>query len=294
MIWTKMFIILSLVAALLGGLMLASTVYRCSDSKVEQAINFSEINDTKKAEVSSCKAYSCVYSYVEIDQRTIDASGKALLKLENFQGLIQIEGWAKSTIELKIRKRANSLKTLTQIDPIITDKDAVIEIQSPLSNMHIPYARCWQIDYLLKMPIGLQLQIEQTEGEISIVNMEGPGLFITGFRNKLQLQDVRSYQLQVNLVKGSVEALTLRSYNVQINLSTGDLTVSLPLGASYRMEAQVSSGNLQVTLPRSMVKSKWEQSGMNAQGMILIVGTGKGQIRLNVGIGNISIYSGAT
>ena len=123
---------------------------------------------------SSCSKFAIDsdhdYRYTETIQQSINFAGKAELILDNFVGAITVEDGPEDLIELAATKKAESRADLEKVRLEIQENPTSVEIHS----MHPEHQRAkWAVEYVLKVPAGSRLTIDQGAGEIRITNHEG-------------------------------------------------------------------------------------------------------------------------
>ncbi|GEM_PF-4344025 len=240
------------------------------------------------------------YAFSETVEQTIEATGKTTLRLENPRGVIRLVGWSQNAVALEITRKADSPELLRRLVPRISTEGERIDVRltDPEDAEEREGRASWWVDYVVRVPPGLRLRIEQKVGEVRLRDYETPReVKIELGVGNLTLRDVRASEVEADVGVGGVELLGLAAPRVWADVGVGDLKVTIPKGVTLRVNARVSLGSLDVEVPPELFVGPWEivRSGVGPQSGSFLLQTGDaepetiGDLRLRVGVGNLTI-----
>lgn len=219
--------------------------------------------------------------YTETLQRTIPFAGKTKLVIENPAGSVEIAGWGEPRVELIATKRARSEGDLREIDIEIREEPDGVRIRS----RHSEIVSKWLVDYELKVPYGVALEIDQGAGGVTLKGYAGSIAVDLG-AGDLNLEEVRAPEISLDVGAGDVDAVVWESRRIEIDLGTGDLDLRLPPDASFAVEARVGVGDLTISGFETL---SIQQEGLISQSAEGTLGAGEGILRINVGVGDVDV-----
>ncbi len=222
-------------------------------------------------------------------------------------GSITIEGWPRNEVDItaEIQIRADTeadLDRLAALNNFAVDDDSnhitvmtmgthdkafmrTVAKKFPKELLGLP----WKIDYRIRVPVAIDLDINAGRGPISLAGVEGDVRLIAAeSETKLNLG---GGSLAVNIAAGNVD-LTVpgrswRRGGVDIRIAAGNINLELPAGFNADLDGDVlrageiidSYGGLEVR----------EKPGITPQQMRARAGSGGAFFRLTVGAGMIKI-----
>lgn len=224
--------------------------------------------------------------YVKFQAGTLEAKNAKSLMVENPAGSIQVRGWDKSFIQYQAAFKAAAKDALHFVTLGVqsSSKEALrIRERYERAHRHTPI-----LDLTLSIPRMIGLHVEQGAGEISVAGLRGrsPVALKLG-SGRLTLADARASSISVNVGVGKAQLMLLHGGPVTAHVELGEMTVGLPMGASYRMEADVGMGDLHVGRFRYLQLGK--EKGLFSKRVHALLGDGDAKLKLHVGIGNLTI-----
>jgi hypothetical protein len=226
-------------------------------------------------------------------------------------GSIKIEGWPRNEVDItaEIQLRADTetdLDRLAALNNFAIDADSShITIMTvgthdkafmrtaakkfPKELLGLP----WQIDYRIRVPSAIDLDINAGRGPISIAAVEGD-VRLTAADSETTL-NLSGGSLAVTIATGKVNlTVPLRSWRrggVDIRLAAGEITLELPSGFSADLDGEIlQAGEINYSYPG--LESR-EKPGLTPRTMKARAGAGGAFIHLTVGVGKISIQKAA-
>ena len=235
---------------------------------------------------SSCSKFAASldddYRYSEMIQKTIHFAGKTELSLDNSVGSITIEDGPQAVIELTATKKAKFQSDLTQVSIEIQEGPTSVTVRSVYLKDH---GAKWSVDYVVKVPAGTELKIDQGVGRIRITNHEGSTSIDLGVGD-VRLVNMRADEVSLDLGVGDADLIGMESKSVSASVGTGDLDVRLRPDASFTVHGDVGLGDVSIQgFPNMQV----EREGFIAQSVRAVLGTGEGQLDLDVGVGDLDV-----
>lgn len=240
------------------------------------------------------------YALSETIEQTIDATGKTALLLENPRGVIRLVGGSENTVALEITRKADSPELLPRLVPEISAEGERIDVRlaEPKDAEKREGEASWRVDYVVRVPPGLRLRVEQKVGEIRLHDYETPrAVEIELGLGNLEIRDVRAFDVEADVGVGGVELLGVVAPRVRADVGVGDLKITIPKGAAFRVNARVSLGSLDLDIPSELFAGPWEiaRGGIGPQSGSFLLQAGDaeseaiGELKLRVGVGNLTI-----
>lgn len=175
------------------------------------------------------------------------------------QGSIAIEAWPQSQVEItaEIELRADTEEDLTRlarVNNFLLDQDAN-HIRLITTGMHdrqfmrrvakdFPkklLALPWKIDYRIRVPMAIDLEVNAGRGAFSVAGVEG-AVRLSATESNARLAPAGG-SLAVIVERGSVHLnVTSRSWRgrgAEVRLAQGDMTIELPANFNADIDAQV-------------------------------------------------------
>ena len=232
--------------------------------------------------------------------------GSSLTVVGAPDGSITIEGWQRNEVEIsaEIELRADTeadLNLLAAVNTFVVDEDAyhvrvlstgthdkvfmrAVAKKFPKTLLGLP----WKIDYRIRVPFAVDLDINAGRGPINISGVEG----------NIQLsaaESIANFKLTggtltatiaIGTVKLEVPARSWRGVGALLRLAAGEITVEIPPGFSGDFDAEVlRSGKIEATYEELAPTSR----GVDPRTLSARAGAGGAAFKLTVGDGVIAI-----
>ncbi|MBI1744237.1 DUF4097 family beta strand repeat protein [Candidatus Acetothermia bacterium] len=223
------------------------------------------------------------YRYTETMQQTIPFVGKQTLMIENSVGEIKIESGAQSAIEMTATKKAKHQEDLSQLHVEIQETPTGVEIRS----VHPEHQSTkWAVDYVLKIPAGTGVRIDQGVGEISVANHQGGATTVKLGVGDLKMEHIQLTSLSADVGVGDIILKNIDSSVIEANIGTGDLNLRLKPDASFTVDAEVGMGDVTI---KGFPNMNLSRKGFIAHSVNGMIGQGSGKLHLHAGVGDITV-----
>lgn len=222
-------------------------------------------------------------------------------------GSVTIEGWSKGEVEItaEFEQSADTeenLERLSALNGFVLDED-VNHIRLTTVGVHdrnflkrvarnLPKglaAMPWKIDYHVRVPSAVDLEVYTGRGALSVTGVEG-ALHVTAGDGPADFTlaggDVEA-TLRSGTVNVRVPARGWRGRGVSLRLASGELNVELPAGYSGDLDAEVlRAGRVENSYPGLAPRERTQATERSLQGRM---GQGGAPLSFTVGDGTIRI-----
>lgn len=235
------------------------------------------------------------------------AYGGTLTLIGAPEGSITIEGWSRNEVDIsaEIQLRADTetdLDLLAAVNTFVLDEDLnhlrvlstgthdkafmrTVAKKFPKTLLGLP----WKIDYRIRVPLSIDLEINAGRGPVSIAGVEGNiRLSATESEANLKLSGgTLSATIAVGKLNLSIPVRSWRGVGAEVRLAAGEITVEIPTGFSGDIDAEVlRSGKIENSFEGLEPR---ERQGQTPQKMNARAGVGGAVFNLTVGDGTIYI-----
>lgn len=223
------------------------------------------------------------------------------------EGSITIEAWSRSEVDIsaEIQLRADTetdLDRLAVLNSFVLDEDSnhlrvittgthdkafmkTVAKKFPKTLLGLP----WKIDYRIRVPLAIDLDINAGRGPVNISGVEGNiRLSATDSETKLTLSGgTMSAIIATGKVKLTIPSRSWRGVGADIRLAAGEITVELPPGFNGDINGEIlRSGKIEDQYGGLEAR---EKPGLTPQKMRARVGAGGASFVFTVGDGMIYI-----
>jgi hypothetical protein len=143
-----------------------------------------------------------------------------------------------------------------------------------------------RIDYVLRVPAGIDLKVRNGTGGIQLVSHEAKTIIIENGVGDVEVQGVRTAALIVASGVGRIDLPDVDAQQLIVDLGVGDIAVALPASASATVAAKASIGDVLIDRFPGMIGGVHGFLGKSGD---ITLGNGERRIALDVRLGNIAI-----
>jgi len=148
-----------------------------------------------------------------------------------------------------------------------------------------PTMRPWSVDYLVRVPMGTELDVRHGVGNVRLDNVSGSAAIELGI-GQVVVDGFEGTRLAISGGVGQIVVTGASAELIDVSLGTGDVDVLLLPEASYAVMAGVGIGGIEIeSFP-----------GTNEAGLVgpggrieTVLGEGEGELVIDLGIGGISV-----
>jgi hypothetical protein len=146
-----------------------------------------------------------------------------------------------------------------------------------------------RVDYVLRVPIGVDLRVRNGAGNVTLVGHEAPTIIIENGVGDVNLNDVSATALIVSGGVGRIDLPDVDAQQLIAELGVGDIALTLPASASAKVTAKTGIGDVTIARFPGMIGGTHGLIGKSGD---VTLGDGERTIELNVRLGGIDIEMG--
>lgn len=143
-----------------------------------------------------------------------------------------------------------------------------------------------RVDYILRVPAGVDLSVKNGAGNVTVIGHEAVTVIVESGIGEIVLRDVRATALIVAGGLGRILLPAVEAQQLIVDLGAGDVVLTLPETASAAVTARARLGNVSIDRFPGMIGGTRGFLGGSAD---VTLGAGERAVRLDVGLGNITI-----
>lgn len=241
----------------------------------------------------SCFAAAAVAGWdSEKMTRELEAGAGETLSLRNVNGGIEITGWDQSYVEMIALKEAKSGRGYSAKEKL-NRLEIKIEQTQDGWDIRTIIDRSWKnsnrmnntrVSYTLKVPQGMLLDIETTNGKINLDSFDGE-VQLESTNGSLTANNVRG-NFKGETTNGSIrlELLAFDGGSLNCRTTNGNVTISVPGDIQADLSARTTNGSIKTDIPMkisgSMSRRKVNGT-LNGGGARIDLRTTNGSIRIS-------------
>ena len=217
---------------------------------------------------------------------SLELVGQARLSVENGTGDIVVSSYAYSQAQTDSR-RVVEWSAVCKAGAPAGSADTPVDAQSGPDGATLRTTREGQVDYVLRVPSGTDLEIVDGAGAIHIVGHSAGSIRVSLGAGEMSLADVDAGDLALSVGVGeiAVQARAVGSFSAHAGI--GRMRVYLPADVSASVSATVGIGETLIEGFPGMTQS--ERGFLWTSSTDAVLGTGAAECSLSVGIGQIEV-----
>lgn len=199
--------------------------------------------------------------------RTLAASGITSLRIENVAGSISVQGWNKPTVDVQAIEYGSSQDALDRTRVTIARTGTEISVETRYDRGGSVFGNSGaEVDYAIRAPSSLALQIANVSGPTSIRAMDAT-IDATEVSGRLDAD--------VGPVSGS--------RSVRLSAVSGAIVLRMARASNARVRAKALSGSVSVFFPADV------RRGFVGNSTTGTVGTGSASVTISTVSGSITV-----
>ena len=205
------------------------------------------------------------------------------LTIENAVGNIVISSYvpdSAQTISSRVEWQAARTAKQQQIDAL----QVLVDVGDTGTSLRTEGAG--RIDYVLRIPQGIDLRIQNGVGNVTIVGHEALTIIVENGVGEIAFEEITASALIIASGIGEIGLSGVAAESLIVEAGLGEIRLSLPLSASARIMARAGIGDVDIDRFPGMIGGVRGFLGSSGD---VTLGLGEDMIELNVGIGSISI-----
>lgn len=245
---------------------------------------FGGIGSSEKDTVDKDAGVSDKHMVTAVSEGTFSVAAGDELLIENGAGDIVISSYAiidaNTEAELIVEWQATRTAKEKRIDGL----QAVA--QNVDTGILLSTTGTGRIDYILRIPAGVDLKVTNGVGNVTVVGHEAQTIIIENGVGEIDLQSLRAIALIVAGGLGQIELTDISAHTLLVDLGLGEIDIDLPVDTSARLLATAGLGDVSLDRFPGMTGGVRGFLGKSANATL---GNGEGMIEIHVGLGEIDI-----
>jgi len=239
-------------------------------------------------------------TYSKTEVKTFEISPNGRVVVHNVNGLIKVESWDKDQVMLEITKtvRADDQEEaeeyFDQLRVEIDNETDYLEVRT-----HYPHegweglwnllfhggSRYGGVEYVLKVPKGINLEAETTNGNVDVDSVIG-GVKAGSTNGQLHMEDVGG-AVDGSTTNGNISAILSKEVDfkgIKLATTNGSINVSCPENINADVSAHTTNGSISTEFPvtiQGKFGNKSFEGKINKGGSRIYLHTTNGSIEIN-------------
>ncbi len=237
-------------------------------------------------------------------QKTVDFKSGGLLTLTNTNGFVEIESWNKNQVEIiaeiKVRggSRSDQKDFIDKVEILIDKRGNRIDIESDYPRNRNGRNSFWNavrgsrrpqvtINYRIRVPLKIELDVETTNGSIEIMDIDGD-IDTHSTNGNITTENIEG-SISAKTTNGSIDA-EMKKINEDLDMdfstTNGSIKIYLPQDVDAEVEARTTNGRIYSDYKldsnrRRKYSRKHFRGQINAGGPLIRMRTTNGSIYIN-------------
>ena len=206
------------------------------------------------------------------------------LIIENALGDIVISGYSVDATQTTPNRVVEWQAVRTAARRRIDELQVISDVSEP--SITLKTVGTGRVDYILRVPIGIDLKVKSGAGDIHLVSYEAQTIIIENGTGNLSLSDVRATALIVAHGVGEIDLTNVNTQQLIVSLGVGEIVLALPASTSATLSAKAGIGNVSIDRFPGMIGGVRGFLGKSGD---VTLGSGERSVKLDVGLGEIVI-----
>ncbi|MCD6494932.1 DUF4097 family beta strand repeat protein, partial [Candidatus Bipolaricaulota bacterium] len=206
------------------------------------------------------------------------------LIIENALGDIVISGYSVDATQTTPNRVVEWQAVRTAARRRIDELQVISDVSEP--SITLKTVGTGRVDYILRVPIGIDLKVKNGAGDIHLVSYEAQTIIIENGTGNLSLSDVRATALIVAHGVGEIDLTNVNTQQLIVSLGVGEIVLALPASTSATLSAKAGIGNVSIDRFPGMIGGVRGFLGKSGD---VTLGSGERSVKLDVGLGEIVI-----
>ena len=206
------------------------------------------------------------------------------LVIENGFGDVLITSYDVDTTQTAatalVEWEATRTATVSEIDQLVIG----IESEGPTASLRT--IGDGQVDYVLRIPSGIDLKVKNGAGSLTVLGHEGQTIILESGLGEIVAKDLTAVALLVAGGVGSIDLHNLDAQALIAEMGVGEIDVALPADVSAKVSAKASIGDVSIDRFPGMIGGTRGFIGHTGD---VTIGSGDRTVELKVSLGEISV-----